>query len=143
MTDTVMDGVRRAQEMNVGGDPDGARALLEQLWPRAGDAMQRCWIAHYLADLQGSVEQELRWDEIALAAYREIGDGDRAFLPTLHLNLADVHRRAGHDEQARRHLGEAVAVLDALPDDDYGALIRGAAGKVRAALGTTAPLSPA
>ncbi|MEU4695217.1 hypothetical protein [Actinoplanes sp. NPDC023714] len=130
--------------MNVAGDRDGARALLERLWEDGGDAQQRCWIAHYLADLQGSVAEELRWDEIAMAAFRELGDdGDRALLPSLHLNLADVHRRAGNASEARRHLAEAAAGLGALPAGDYGDLIRGALEQVSARIdaGSAEPLT--
>jgi hypothetical protein len=154
MTDAVMEEIRKAQELNVAGDKAGARATLERLWETTDDALHRCTIAHYLADLQGSVEDELRWDELALEAFPDLTDERtrayddswraRAFLPSLHLNLADVHRRAGHEEQARHFLGEATAALDELPADDYGAMIRDALTKVREAIdtGSTAPLVP-
>jgi hypothetical protein len=110
MTDAVMEEIRKAQELNVADDKAGARAILERLWETADDALHRCSIAHYLADLQGSVEDELRWDELALAAFPDLTDERirayedswraRAFLPSLHLNLADVHRRAGHENRS-------------------------------------------
>jgi hypothetical protein len=155
VTDAVMEQIRQAQEMNVGGDPAGARAILEGLWVSADAPLHRCAIAHYLADLQESVDDELRWDELALQAFPDVSDERtreyddtwraRAFLPTLHLNLADVHRRAGHPERARHHLTEAAAAVDALPGDEYGAMIRDALDKVRAAVeaGSTVPLMPA
>ncbi|WP_307248670.1 hypothetical protein [Catenuloplanes indicus] len=147
-----MDEIRRAQEMSVAGDRAGARTVLEGLWDSAGDPLHRCSVAHYLADLQDTVADELRWDERALAAFPDLTDERtrayddtwraRAFLPTLHLNLADVHRRAGHPDLARHHLAETTAALDALPGDDYGAMIRDALVRVRDALaaGSTAPL---
>ncbi|WP_106328249.1 hypothetical protein [Actinoplanes italicus] len=149
-----MEEIHRAQQLNVGGDRAGARAILERLWETADDALHRCTIAHYLADLQGSVEDELHWDQLALQAFPDLTDERareyddtwraRAFLPSLHLNLADVHRRAGNREPARHHLAEARWALGALPADDYGAMIRDAADKVREALdaGSTAPLTP-
>ncbi|GIE76362.1 hypothetical protein Aph02nite_23120 [Actinoplanes philippinensis] len=155
MPDVVMEEIRKAQELNIAGDRAGARAALEFLWETTQDALHRCTIAHYLADLQDSVEDELRWDELALAAFPDLTDEGtrafddtwraRAFLPSLHLNLADAHRRAGHEKQARHFLGEAVAALDELPVDDYGAMIRDALGKVREAIeaGSTASLVPA
>jgi hypothetical protein len=154
MTDVVMEEIRKAQELNVAGDKAGARTALERLWGSTEDPLHRCTIAHYLADLQDSVEDELRWDELALAAFPDLTDERtrafddswraRAFLPSLHLNLADVHRRAGHEKQARHFLGEATAALDELPADDYGAMIRGALSKVQEAIeaGSTAPLVP-
>lgn len=155
MTDTVMEKIREALERNAGGDRAGARATLERLWETAGDPLHRCTVAHYLADLQDSVADERHWDELALQAFPELTDERareyddtwraRAFLPSLHLNLADVHRRAGTVERARHHLAEAAAALDALPADDYGAMIRDALDKVREAVdsGSTAPLTPA
>jgi hypothetical protein len=154
VTDAVMEEIRKAQETNLGGDPAGARSILERLWQTADDPLHRCTIAHYLADLQGSVQDELRWDERALQAFPDLTDERareyddtwraRAFLPSLHLNLADVHRRAGNGERARHHLAEAGAAVDALPADDYGAMIRDALDKVREAVdaGSTAPLAP-
>jgi len=152
MNDAVIEEIQKAQALNVAGDKAGARATLERLWETADDALHRCTIAHYLADLQGSMEDELRWDVLALAAFPDLTDERtrayddswraRAFLPSLHLNLADVHRRAGHEKQARHFLGEASAALDELPADDYGAMIRDALTKVREAIdtGSTAPL---
>jgi hypothetical protein len=154
MTDVVMEEIRKAQELNVAGDKAGARTALERLWGTTEDPLHRCTIAHYLADLQDSVEDELRWDELALAAFPDLTDERtrafddswraRAFLPSLHLNLADVHRRAGHEKQAWHFLGEATAALDELPADDYGAMIRDALNKVQEAIeaGSTAPLVP-
>jgi hypothetical protein len=154
VTDVVMEEIRKAQELNVAGDKLGARAVLERLWGTTEDSLHRCTIAHYLADLQDSVEDELRWDELALAAFPDLTDERtrafddswraRAFLPSLHLNLADVHRRAGHQKEARHFLSEATGALDELPADDYGAMIRDALNKVREAIeaGSTAPLVP-
>ncbi|MEV6345608.1 hypothetical protein [Actinoplanes sp. NPDC051851] len=154
MTDTVMDEVRGAQETAVAGDRAGARVILERLWASTGDALHRCTIAHYLADLQDSVEDELHWDTLALSAFPGLTDERarsydaswqaRAFLPSLHLNLADVHRRAGHPDEARQHLAAAEAAVDVLPTDDYGTMIRAALTSVREALatGSTAPLTP-
>ncbi|RFS45521.1 hypothetical protein D0Q02_16740 [Micromonospora craniellae] len=66
----------------------------------------------------------------------------RSFLPSLRLNLADAHRRAGDATEARRHL--AVTDLAALPEDGYGTMIRSGVERARQALdaGSTAPLAP-
>ncbi|MEJ8277912.1 hypothetical protein [Pseudonocardia spirodelae] len=55
------------------------------------------------------------------ALWERVGDG---FLPSLHLNLADVHRRLGEDARARHHLSRAREKAGALPGDGYGAMIR-------------------
>jgi hypothetical protein len=51
--------------------------------------------------------------------------GVAAMYPSLHLNLADCHRRLGDLDRARDHLAQGQAAAGALPDDGYGQLIRG------------------
>ncbi|MER5457209.1 hypothetical protein ABT008_20705 [Micromonospora sp. NPDC002389] len=146
-----------AVETGRAGDRAGARDALERLWETIGvdgDALHRCTVAHFLADLQDSVTDELTWDQRALAAITDLSEERarryhdslrvRAFLPSLRLNLADAHRRAGDAAEARRHLAAAEADLDALPDDGYGAMIRSGVARARQALdaGSTAPLTP-
>jgi hypothetical protein len=48
-----------------------------------------------------------------------------AFYPSLHLNLGEDYRKLGDAAAARRHLELGLAAVDTLPDDDYGAMIRG------------------
>lgn len=155
--DDVMVAIGAAVEQGRAGDGAGARDTLTVLWEQVGehgDALHRCSIAHYLADLQESVVDELAWDERAMAAVTTLSDERvrrfhdsmqvRAFLPSLHLNLADAHRRAGNPAEARPHLAAAVAGLDALPDDEYGSMIRTGVEKVRTAVdsGSTERLLP-
>lgn len=135
--DPVMDAVGAAVEVGRAGDRAGARARFEALWEQVtadGDPFHRCTLAHYAADVQDDPHAELVWDERALAAAEELTD-ERAqrhhagltvggFLPSLHLNLADVHRRLGCDDRARHHLTRARDRVGALPDDGYGAMIR-------------------
>lgn len=132
-TDPVMDAVFAAAEAGRGGDRTGARARFEALWEQVGadgDPFHRCTLAHYAADVEDDPHTELVWDERALAAADERAQRHHAslsvggFLPSLHLNLADVHRRLGDDERARHHLTRARDGVGALPDDGYGAMIR-------------------
>lgn len=57
----------------------------------------------------------------------------RGFLPSLHLNLADVHHRLGHHAEARVHLASAHSYIDSL-DDGYGAMIRSGITSLQARL---------
>ncbi|MBN9734419.1 MULTISPECIES: hypothetical protein [unclassified Pseudonocardia] len=137
--DIVMAGIGAAVEAGHAGDTATARARFDALWARVGergDPLHRCTLAHHAADVQDDPHAELRWDERALAAAAELTD-DRArahhaslqvaaFYPSLHLNLADVHRRLGADGPAREHLALARARTGALPDDGYGRMIRAA-----------------
>ncbi|MEU4424877.1 hypothetical protein AB0F81_30015 [Actinoplanes sp. NPDC024001] len=155
--DDVLAQAGRAVEQGRAGDRAGARAALSALWERVGDggdALHRCSIAHYLADLQDAVADELVWDRRALAAVSDLSDERaqrfhaslqvRGFLPSLHLNLADAYRRAGQPGPAREHLAQAVRHVDALPADEYGVQLRAALDRVRAALdaGSVGALQP-
>jgi hypothetical protein len=126
--------IAAAVELGRSGKPAEARAALEALWDRAGDDTERCTIAHFLADLQEDPADELVWDERALAAAPADDPGVRAFFPSLLLNLADVHRRLGHFDTARDFLARSGAVLDRLPEGEYGDLIRTGFTAVTAAL---------
>ncbi|MET7880250.1 hypothetical protein ACPXB1_28965 [Micromonospora sp. DT68] len=135
--DPTMARIIEAVQLGQSGARAQARGQLTALWDEigsAGDALHRCTLAHYLADLQDTAEAELVWDEHALAAAADLTDERarrhddhlrvRGFLPSLHLNLADVHRRLGHVGLAGEHLATARQITDALPDDPYGDMIR-------------------
>ena len=60
------------------GDRAAARRELAAIWTEVeqsgGDAFHRCVIAHFLADLQDDLRDELVWDERALAAVAGVTD---------------------------------------------------------------------
>jgi len=130
------------------GDRALARDTFETLWAEVGDAgdpLHRCAIAHAMADVQDDLAEELAWDLRALDAATGLTDERvaaagaagtaRSFLPSLHLNLADVHRRMGHLAEARQHVDVGLATVDALGDDGYGAMIRDGLSRIDAELG--------
>ena len=64
----------------MGGDRSRGKELLEACWTTAhsDDHAQRCVVAHYLADLQDDLDDEIRWDAAALSEYRHVGGTDLA-----------------------------------------------------------------
>jgi hypothetical protein len=146
-TDAVMARVGEAIGAGLAGDLGAARQVLGQLWREVGpdgDPFHRCAIAHAMADVQDEVLDELAWDLRALDAGRLLTDDRleragvagpaRGFLPSLHLNLADVYRRLGEDEAARRHIALGRSARDALAEDGYGQMVLGALDRVEAEL---------
>jgi hypothetical protein len=141
------------------GDRDGARQQLAEIWAeiQAGDPLHRCFLAHYMADLQDDVRDELRWDLRALAAADDVTEERaqafarqfngaldvRALYPSLHLNLGDDYRRLGASAQAREHLALAQQCMHVLPDDGYGRMIRGGIASLAERLGVPAGASDA
>jgi len=128
--DAVIAAVAQAQQ-----GQDGYEALLEQ-WAATGadDHAQRCVLAHYLADREPELDDEVVWDEVALREHALLADNalavigvpsTRAMAPSLHLNLGDGYLRQGRVEEARVQLEAGLEAADALGDDGYGALVNG------------------
>lgn len=137
MTDATMDAIIEAVTAGRQGDADTARTRLLALWDEitpTGDALHRCTLAHYLADLYSDAAEALIWDVRALDAAAALTDARAqdhhaslqvaGFYPSLHLNIADNLRRLGSFDAARDHVEAGRARVDALPDDDYGAMLR-------------------
>ena len=127
--------ITEAVGVALSGDRVRGAALLGACWDGTGDEDhgQRCVIAHYVADLQDDLDDEIGWDTKALAEHRAVADGDlaeigipsaRAMAPSLHLNLGDGYLRQGRVRDARVQLERALRGVDALGDDGYGAMIR-------------------
>ena len=117
------------------GDRVAGRAALEACWAGTGpdDHAYRCVLAHYLADLQDTLDEEVAWDRTALEEYPQLArealapvgipDAD-GLAPSLHLNLADGYRRQGRFAEAADQLHQGQAVAGVLPDDGYGRMVR-------------------
>ena len=150
MTDPTLLRINEGVQLHhAQGQRAAARRLFAEVWDEiggeAGDPLHVCVLAHAMADVQDDVREELLWDERALAAADRLTE-DRvaaagvplpvaALYPSLHLNMADCHRRLGDLGRARDHLERARAGLGALGDDDYGRLIRSGLDRLTEALG--------
>jgi len=140
--DPIMDRITALITSAHAGERAAARAGFDALWPELTDPFHRCVLAHYAADVQDDPRVELDWDERALAAAGEVPEGRAerhhpglqlsGFYPSLHLNLAEDHRRLGDPVRAREHLAAARARLGALEGTEEGA--PGYADTIRAAL---------
>ncbi len=129
----------------LGGDKNNGRRELTACWEGSAskDHAKRCVIAHYLADLQDDLAEEVAWDERALASYANVADDDlepigipsaRGLTPSLHLNLGDGYLRQGRTADAQAQLDAGLSAQDALGDDGYGALIRNGLAGLRGRL---------
>ncbi len=101
---THWDAIIAAVGLALSGDQGAGRHALSTCWELTseGDHAQRCVIAHYLADLQQHLDDEVAWDERALQAYPHLTDADltpigiptaRGLASSLHLNLGDGYLR--------------------------------------------------
>lgn len=132
---TTWEAITTAVGLALSGERATGRRDLLSCWAASTeqDHAQRCVLAHYLADLEPLLDDEVRWDEWALTAYAHVGDGDlaaigipsaRGMAPSLHLNLGDGYLRQGRVDDAAAQLESGLAAADALGEDGYGALVR-------------------
>ena len=142
--DEVIAAVGAAQQGREGGH----EALLAQ-WEATAvdDHARRCVLAHYLADGEPELADEVAWDEVALREYALLADdalaaigipSARGMAPSLHLNLGDGYLRQGRVEEAQVQLAAGLEAADALGDDGYGALVLGGLERLAAHLATGA-----
>jgi len=123
MTDDTLQRMANYIALGQHGDPEAARAGLEQLWAanENADPVTRCGIAHSLADVQDNPRAELEWDLRVLTSALEAPDGDvdslgmtqgvAGFMPSLQLNFADGYRRLGQIDAAKRNAHQARGSL--------------------------------
>ena len=136
-TDTIMQDIQAAIATRQGGDRALAREQLGAIWDRirhAPQALHECTLAHFMADAQDDPTDELAWDLRALAAAQRCPEAEASayheslsiagFMPSLHLNLADVYRRLGDHDHSMHHLAEGRAAAADIPDGPYASMIR-------------------
>jgi hypothetical protein len=132
---TDWEHITTAVGLALAGDTERGREALTDCWQATtyADHAQRCVIAHYLADLQSSLDEEVGWDEAALSEHAQVSDGDLApvgitstdgMAPSLHLNLGDGYLRQGRLDAAEAQLEAGMSARGALAADGYGDLIR-------------------
>jgi len=126
----------------LGGDRARGRELMAVCWDATTDqdAAKRCVLAHYLADAQDDLDEEVAWDEAALTAFARVAEADlnpvgiasaRALEPSLRLNLGDGYRRQGRFEDAKKQVDASDSVVHLLPEDGHGAMIRAGLARLR------------
>ncbi len=142
MKDAILEGVGEAIGWTP-SEPARAREKLAALWTEvgdAGDALHRCAIAHAIADVCESVDDELVWDLRALDAGVLLDDARleaagmaasvEGLLSSLHLNLADVYRRLGNATKAREHVAASTAAIANLAGNGYTDMVKQALSRI-------------
>lgn len=138
--DPAMVRISQGIELNHAGDRDAAREVFASVWDEiggeSGNPLHVCALAHSMADVQDDVQEELRWDLLALAAADGLTDERAAragvaspvagFYPSLHLNLGECYRKLGETETAHEHLAKGMTAVEHLGDDGYGKTVKGA-----------------
>lgn len=135
----IMAAIGQGIELSQQGQREAARGLFAEVWNdiggESGDPFHRCALAHWMADVQDDVHEELIWDLRALQAADLITEERAAqagvaspvvgFYPSLHLNVGECYRKLGDLDRAREHLERGRVAVGALGDDGYGQMIKG------------------
>jgi hypothetical protein len=102
-----MDGTRAEFEHRL----EDARVLYQQAWDARKDDYDACIAAQYVARFQDSVEESLRWNQLALEHADAVKD-DRVkdFYPSLYLSLGRSYELAGNQVEAQRYYELAAAL---------------------------------
>lgn len=107
------------------GRLDDAKALFMQAWEQSQDDYEACIAAHYVARHQPSFDENLRWNQEALARADAVED-DRVhdFYPSLLLNLGHSYEILGEQAEAKKYYDLAAERVDELPAGPYGDVVR-------------------
>lgn len=141
--DSIMREIQAAIATLQGGARNEARQALADIWAKIQHdpmPLHECTLAHFMADAQDELQDELKWDQRALAAAIRCTDAEAkghhdslsiaAFMPSLHLNLGDDYLRLGDRVACQRHLAAGIAASADLPDTPYANMIRGGLGRL-------------
>jgi len=81
-----------------------ARILYRQAWEARTDDYDACIAAHYVARFQDSVEESLRWNQVALEHANAVDDERvKEFYPSLYLSLGRSYELVGKQDEAQRY----------------------------------------
>ena len=88
---------------------EDARLLYQRAWEARTDDYEACIAAHYVARFQETLEETLRWNQLALDHANAVKDeGIKDFYPSLYLSLGHSHEVLGDQIQAQRYYNLAA-----------------------------------
>jgi tetratricopeptide (TPR) repeat protein len=109
----------------MAGRHNEAAKLYADAWNAKTNDFEACIAAHYVARLQATPEDALRWNSEALSLGEAATDEDlSSFFPSLYLNLGKGYEDLGEFANAKRFYLLAEDKLSALPNDTYAGTVK-------------------
>lgn len=106
------------------GDREKAGKLFTQAWNEAQSDFEKAVAAHYVARHQQNLNEQLRWNELALEHALQSDDKSaNGMLPSLYLNVGKDHEDFNNFAEARRHYEAGLQHASHLPEDGYSQLV--------------------
>ena len=113
----------QGMEAEVQGDIETARKLFTEAWERATNDFEAFTAAHYMARNQPDLEDELRWNLIALEKALKL-ENNNGVLPSLYLNAGKSYEKLGMMNEAGKQYKLAHTYSAHLPKGNYGDMMR-------------------
>jgi tetratricopeptide (TPR) repeat protein len=109
----------------MAGKVGEAKRLYEEAWEAHAGDYEACIVAHYLARVQRTPDDVLKWNRESLR-YADAVYDERvaAFYPSLYLNMGKAYEDLGKREEARKFYGLAEGKAASLPEGKYGDTVR-------------------
>ena len=98
--------------------------LFKKAWELAKAPYEQSIAAHYFARKQNSIEEKLKWDEIALEKAKLCLTQSQEFLPSFYLNIAKGYEDLNQKQKALEHYQTALSFCSVLNNDGYGSMTR-------------------
>ncbi|MGC2635557.1 MAG: tetratricopeptide repeat protein [Acidobacteriaceae bacterium] len=112
-------------ELERTGRRDEAARTFQRAWREAASDYERCIAAHYVARVQTTPADNLRWNLESLEHADAILDGRvSGFYPSLYLNIGWAYEDLGSRDEARKYYELASSRLDSLPEGSYRETVR-------------------
>lgn len=104
---------------------DDARQSYQRAWKACTTEYEACLAAHYVARVQDSVDEALRWNLRALElAYTVQQEKVQDFYPTLYMSIAHAYKQLGGNVQAQRYYRLAAGLGEIAPLESESELLR-------------------
>jgi tetratricopeptide (TPR) repeat protein len=109
----------------MAGDPEAALDFYMQAWGARTDDYDACIVSHYMARLQETPQDILRWNQESLN-YASVVNDERVetFYPSLYLNMGKSYEDLGNQDEARKYYQLAEDALHVLPEGGYTDMVR-------------------
>jgi len=114
-----------AEGIAYDGEPEKANLYYRQAWDAAINNEERFIAAHYVARVQATASEKLRWDRIALAEALSVDkEYVKSAYPSLYLNLGKCYEDMTDFKMAIQHYEQGLAFSAFLNDDGYSKMIK-------------------
>jgi tetratricopeptide (TPR) repeat protein len=116
-----------AEGIALEGEPEKASLYYQKAWDVAVNNEERFIAAHYIARIQSTPAEKLKWDQIALMEALSVDkEYVKAAYPSLYLNLGKCYEDLSDFKIALQNYQQGLAFSDHLNDDGYSKMIKSA-----------------